>query len=101
MSLSFYFLMQSIQLQDQIKLHTLGQAVKGINIGEVKRLSFGVPDKTEQFEISTRLMAIQQLLDSSEERFRKLRSLKTALMQDLLTGKVRVTPLLEKMKVCS
>jgi type I restriction enzyme S subunit len=96
----FYFLMQSVQLQDQIKLHTLGQAVKGINIGEVKRLSFGLPDKTEQFEISKRLIAIQQLLDSSEERFRKLCSLKTALMQDLLTGKVRVTPLLEKMEAC-
>ena len=96
----FYFLMQSVQLQDQIKLHTLGQAVKGINIGEVKRLSFGLPDKTEQFEISKRLIAIQQLLDSSEERFRKLCSLKTALMQDLLTGKVRVTPLLKKIEAC-
>lgn len=92
--------MQSVQLQDQIKLHTLGQAVKGINIGEVKRLSFGLPDKTEQFEISKRLIAIQQLLDSSEERFRKLCSLKTALMQDLLTGKVRVTPLLKKIEAC-
>jgi hypothetical protein len=28
-------------------------------------------------------------------RLKKLRSLKTALMQDLLTGKVRVTPLLD------
>lgn len=29
----------------------------------------------------------------------KLRSLKTALMQDLLTGRVRVTPLLEETEV--
>ena len=31
----------------------------------------------------------------------KLHSLKIALMQDLLTGKVRVTPLLKKAEGCS
>jgi hypothetical protein len=33
---------------------------------------------------------------ATEKIQNKLRSLKTALMQDLLTGKVRVTPLLEE-----
>ena len=91
----FYFLLQSFWLQDQIQLHTLGQAVKGINIGEVKRLFFGLPREREQEEIACRLAAIQQAIDKSEVELLKQRSLKTALMQDLLTGKVRVTPLLE------
>jgi len=31
----------------------------------------------------------------------KLKRLKNAMMQDLLTGKKRVTPLMENMEVCS
>lgn len=92
----FYFLLQSFRLQDQIQLHTLGQAVKGINIGEVKRLFFGLPDDCEQADIVSRLAAVQQAIDHLELELLKQRSLKTGLMQDLLTGKVRVTPLLEK-----
>lgn len=97
----FYFLLQTQNLQDQINLHTLGQAVKGINIGEVKRLHFGLPDKHEQLEIANRMVASQRLLNDSEGELSKLRSFKTALMQDLLTGKKRVTPLLEKTEVHS
>jgi len=90
----FYFLLQSFPLQDQIRLHTLGQAVKGINIGEVKKIFFGLPDRNEQEEIAKRLVAIQERIDSSKRELAKHASIKTALMQDLLTGKVRVTPLL-------
>jgi type I restriction enzyme S subunit len=36
-----------------------------------------------------------------QSQLSKLHSLKTALMQDLLTGKKQVTPLLENMEVCS
>lgn len=91
----FYFLLQSFRLQDQIRLHTLGQAVKGINIGEVKRLFFGLPEEREQTEIASRLAAIQNAIDRSQLECSKQRRLKTALMQDLLTGNRRVTPLLE------
>jgi len=91
----FYFLLQSFPLQDQIRLHTLGQAVKGINIGEVKRIFFGLPDINEQKEIAKRLVAIQERIDSSKRELAKHASIKTALMHDLLTGEVRVIPLLE------
>jgi len=90
----FYFLLQSFPLQDQIRLHTLGQAVKGINIGEVKKIFFGLPDRNEQEEIAKRLVAIQERIDSSKRELAKHASIKTALMQDLLTGEVRATPLL-------
>jgi len=92
----FYFLLQSFPLQDQIRLHTLGQAVKGINIGEVKRIFFGLPDRNEQEEIAKRLVAIQERIDSSKRELTKHASIKTALMHDLLTGEVRVTPLLSE-----
>jgi type I restriction enzyme S subunit len=91
----FFFLLQSKLVQDQILLHTIGQAVKGINLGDVKQIFFAVPRKTEQDAIAARLREIQRNLDGNDSQLRKLRSLKTALMQALLTGKKRVTPLLE------
>lgn len=94
LNLFFYFLLQSKHIQDQVLLHTLGQAVKGINIAEVKKLSSGIPKLDEQQTIAMRLDKIERSLESTEQKLKKLRSLKTALMQDLLTGKKRVSALL-------
>jgi len=91
----FYFLLQSKGVQDQVSLHTVGQAVKGINIGDVKKIFFGLPKKNEQLAIAARLQDIQTNLDNTDSQLGKLLSLKTALMQDLLTGKRRVTCLLD------
>ncbi len=91
----FYFLMQSKGVQDQVLLHTLGQAVKGINIAEVKKIAFGLPGKDEQIEVADRLNELEGSLSNTERRLQKLCSLKAALMQDLLRGKKRVTSLLE------
>lgn len=41
------------------------------------------------------------MIKTSSISLDKLKCLKTALMQDLLTGKKRVTPLMENMEVCS
>ncbi|MDO9593140.1 MAG: restriction endonuclease subunit S [Erysipelotrichaceae bacterium] len=92
--LFFYFLLQSKYVQDQVLLHTLGQAVKGINIAEVKKISFGLPKQHEQQTIAERLNKLEWSLGCTERELKKLRSLKTALMQDLLTGKKRVAALL-------
>jgi type I restriction enzyme, S subunit len=51
---------------------------------------------TEQFEIVSRLTIMRHNLNSCREQLNKLRAIKTGLMQDLLTGKVPVTPLLNK-----
>ncbi|MBU1570343.1 MAG: restriction endonuclease subunit S, partial [Proteobacteria bacterium] len=95
----FYFLLQSKHVQDQVLLHTLGQAVKGINIAEVKKLSFGLPKLEEQEMISERLNEIEKSLGSADHELSKLNVVKTALMQDLLTGKKRVTALMAEMEV--
>jgi type I restriction enzyme, S subunit len=90
----FYFLLQSKIVQDQVLLHSVGQAVKGINISEVKRISFGLPQRHEQDVIGQQMAKLEGSLGSSMAHLSKLRSLKTALMQDLLTGRKRVTKLL-------
>lgn len=91
----FYFLLQSKGVQDQISLHTLGQAVKGINIGEVKKIFFGLPRKNEQQEIANQLNALEESLVCADLILNKLLSGKTALMHDLLKGRKRVTSLPE------
>ena len=60
-----------------------------------------VPPQNEMQLIESHLQIFSTDLVEKENLLSKLRSLKTALMQDLLTGKVRVTPLLEKVEVGS
>ncbi|RLB70047.1 MAG: restriction endonuclease subunit S [Deltaproteobacteria bacterium] len=48
----------------------------------------------EQREVAEVLSIADKEIEQTQEILQKLRRLKTALMQDLLTGKVRVTPLL-------
>jgi type I restriction enzyme S subunit len=91
----FYFLLQSPVVQEQISLHTIGQAVKGINIADVKKLQVLTPPSREQNRIATQLETMDLILHATEQELVKLRALKTALMQDLLTGTRRVTALLE------
>lgn len=92
----FYFLLQSKTVQDQVALHTLGQAVKGINIGEVRRIAFPVPEPNEQTEIANRLEKVKEGIDVLEANLAKLLAVKGAAMRDLLQGRKRVTALLEK-----
>ena len=53
------------------------------------------PEREEQSRVVTRLDAAEAQIDSNRKIAGKLRLLKTGLMQDLLTGRKRVTSLLE------
>jgi type I restriction enzyme S subunit len=54
-----------------------------------------VPPLKEQKIIVSEIESIEQALSVGFRELNKLRLLKTGLMQDLLTGKRRVTPLLD------
>lgn len=72
----------------------LGNAQKTITLGELSRYPFVCPKKAEQEEIVRRMRAAQEKLNGELESLNKLRLQKFGLMDDLLTGRVRVTPLL-------
>jgi type I restriction enzyme S subunit len=76
------------------KLNESG-AKAGLNLPTVRRLLVPIMGLSEQTRIVEILDSNTQKTNDYHLRFHKLRSLKTALMQDLLTGKKRVTPLLE------
>ena len=50
-----------------------------------------IPDKREQKKIAETLSALDNQIEVKEQQLVQLESLKKSLMQDLLTGKVRVT----------
>jgi type I restriction enzyme S subunit len=75
--------------------NTLGQAVQGINLRDVKSMLAPSPSKCEQSEIAASLKSYRRFLSMLTAELQGLRLLKYGLMQDLLTGKVSVTPLLE------
>ena len=53
------------------------------------------PQREEQHLMEDRLREISKRIDLEVDTFEKLQAEKSGLMDDLLTGRVRVTPLLE------
>jgi type I restriction enzyme S subunit len=73
-----------------IELHTIGQAVKGINLRDVRRIPLLLPSRSEQDALADILDSHDEHVRTERKRCAKLRSLKNGLMDDLLTGRVRV-----------
>lgn len=69
---------------------SIGTTVSRINIEDIKRINCLVPSLDEQRAIARSLQGIQDVLNKKERKISSLKNTKKALMQDLLTGKVRV-----------
>lgn len=81
---------------DLLKITTTAtHGTKRFDMKELTDVGIAIPEKDEQERIVSRLDALEAQIDVNRKRAAKLQSLKTALMQDLLTGKKRVTTLLE------
>ena len=89
-----FYCLQSESAQVQIALHTIGQAVKGINIGDVKRLLLAMPSLHEQERLANRFEGLEKTTYATSCALAKLTSTKAGLMKDLLTGDRRVAALL-------
>lgn len=82
-------------IQSQIAGRTVGSTMPSLNNGIMESLEISWPQRWEQDLIVARLDAMDSSIHSESERCEKLRSIKQGLMQDLLTGRVRVTNLQE------
>ncbi|WP_169725546.1 restriction endonuclease subunit S [Desulfomicrobium escambiense] len=77
---------------DQVK----GRGTReGINSAQIAALSFALPQPEEQLEAVKRMASIDESIRSESALRANLLLQKISLMDDLLTGRVRVTPLLE------
>jgi type I restriction enzyme S subunit len=72
-----------------IELHTLGQAVRGINLRDVRRIPLVLPCRSEQDALVDTIEAYETRVEAEQARCDKLRSVMRGLIGDLLTGRVR------------
>jgi type I restriction enzyme S subunit len=61
-----------------------------LNVAEVRAFEIPVPSVDEQRAITESLDALEQKIASEKRNMQKLVSMKSGLMDDLLTGRVRV-----------
>ncbi len=90
------FLLKSEEIRKKIRSLSR-QAVNqvSIKISDLSELSIPLPPLSEQKRIAEILSQIDQAIEKEEKYKQKLERLKKGLMEDLLTGKVRVNKLVE------
>ena len=81
---------------ERLELLTSGSTVVGVKQSVFRKVEFSFPGLAEQQRISVILNSLNRASENQSNKLAKLRFLKTALMQDLLTGDVSVTPLIAK-----
>jgi len=83
---------ESKLVEDQIQSLSHGLVMSGLNIGIVESLTVPVPPLDEQQRFVEIISKSSDSTDIEETRLQSLKDMKRGLMQDLLTGKVRVDP---------
>ncbi|WP_024303216.1 restriction endonuclease subunit S [Pseudogulbenkiania sp. MAI-1] len=73
-----------------------GSTVGHVRVGDIRSLEIPIPPLPEQELIAERYQTAANRLNAEERSLAKLNGSKAGLMDDLLTGRVRVTPLLEE-----
>ena len=85
-----YYFLQSARTQKYFLGELTGTTIKNLSLKTIRSTSCPVPSLQEQNSISKILISIEHQVECQEEKFHQTQSLKKSLMQDLLTGKVRV-----------
>lgn len=85
-----YYVMQSEIGQKQIKFYTKGAGQATITIEDIREILVPIPNKTEIEKISLGLRNVDKKLELLSDEKNDFIKLKNALMEKLLTGKVRV-----------
>ncbi len=82
--------MLSEYCQSQIEDLSGGSTTPHLRVPDCGKILLKVPPLAEQREISSAIQSVATMLEQKEIKVEHLKGLKKALMQDLLTGKVRV-----------
>jgi len=89
--LNNFFLYYLLQLwKPKFEAVAIGSTIKTIGLPYFKKLKIPVPCVEEQQKIVSTLTSIDNNIEAKQKKLAQTKSLKKALMQDLLTGKVRV-----------
>ena len=86
--LAYY--LNSLDGRERLSQIFVGSTVPHINTSDLKKFLVPLPSLDEQVSIRKTLFSVDAVIDTIAEKLEYNQSLKKALMQDLLTGKVRV-----------
>lgn len=92
----FYYYYNHVVLDEMIRQSHGGVGLQHVTKEDLKRINFVVPKIEEQERVIQIAKTIDDSIETEKKYLSKLKSIKQGLMQDLLTGKVRVTHLLDK-----
>jgi len=87
---------QQQSVQSQVMGRAVGSTMVNLNTSILTAITIARPDIAEQNEIALRIKSATQRIAQEDRALAKMRDEKSGLMDDLLTGRVRVTPLLEE-----
>ncbi|MCM2562507.1 restriction endonuclease subunit S [Lutimaribacter sp. EGI FJ00015] len=87
-----YYLLQ--REKPKFEAIAMGSTIKTIGLSFFKKYVISLPPKGEQDRSAEILLEMEGNIGRNEQELRKLRAAKSGLMDDLLTGRVPVTPLL-------
>jgi type I restriction enzyme S subunit len=82
--------------QSQVMGRAVGSTMANLNTSILAAISISRPAVNEQDEIARRVSSALLRIRAEEQTLQKLRLEKSGLMDDLLTGRVRVTSLLNQ-----
>jgi type I restriction enzyme S subunit len=83
---------QGRSLQDALASFMAGGVQKNLSGSNIKKLLVPLPPMAEQEEIVSRLSDVESVRDTQVTCLDELHAVRAGLLQDLLSGRVRVTP---------
>ena len=86
----FAYLFRSRIIQEQIRKLSVGGIMEGLSTSILKKIDVIVPPIQEQKRIASALSTIDSLICELDEAISKKRHIKEGIMQQLLTGKLRL-----------
>lgn len=93
--LNYMFLYYVLQREKpRFEAIAMGSTIKTIGLSFFKKYAIALPPRSEQDRAAEILLEAEGNVSRQEEELGKLKSLKSGLMGDLLTGRVSVAPLL-------
>jgi type I restriction enzyme S subunit len=85
-----FYSLQTHEVMSQVESLVMGNAQKLISLGNLGRIVVRIPKESEQIKIYEKLDLIGSQIKNEKKSLDKYKSIKKGLMQDLLTGKVKV-----------
>ncbi len=86
-----FYLFQTYGYRNFINLILAGSSINNLKPSDIEAAEFKVPDKNEQHAIAEVLSDMDAEITALEQRRDKTRAIKQGMMQQLLTGRVRLS----------